>query len=133
MLCRENLRFDPKQFGQVKFHSTICRARNGSIDREKRLLELPGLAQAFRQRADETRDLKIELLSMQALQRAPQQIETRFRLIAGDGKLAFQRDAMSKVRCKRVSSGVYDQLLDEVAGSWQITGPQDQGAGIDER
>jgi hypothetical protein len=28
------------------------------------------------------------------------------------------------VRCKRVSSGVYDQPLDEVAGSWQITGPQ---------
>src|SRR6202167_2929462 len=65
MLCRENLRFDPKQFGQVKFHSTICRARNGSIDREKRLLELPGLAQAFSQRADETRDLKIDLLSTQ--------------------------------------------------------------------
>ena len=56
MLCRENLRFDPKEFGQVQFHTTICRARNGSIDREERLLELPRLAQAFRRRADEARN-----------------------------------------------------------------------------
>src|SRR5271168_2111790 len=124
MSWRENLRFNPEQFGQVKFQSTICRAGNGSIDREKSLLELPGLAQAFRQRADEARDQDIELLSAQGLQRAPQQIETGFRLIAGDGKLAFQRDADGTVRCKRVSSGMCDQLLEEVAGSWQITGPQ---------
>jgi hypothetical protein len=32
MLRRENLRFNPEQLGQVQFHSTICRARNGSID-----------------------------------------------------------------------------------------------------
>src|ERR1700677_3466348 len=115
MLCRENLRFNPKEFGQVKFHSTGCRARNDSIDREKRLLKLPGLAQAFRQRADEARDQEIVLLSVQGLQRAPQQIETRFQLMAGDGKLAFQRDAESTVRCKRVSSGVHDQLLDVAA------------------
>src|SRR5246127_3198347 len=57
MSCQENLRLDPKQFGQVKFHSTIFRARNGSIDREQCLLELQGLAQALRQRADEARDL----------------------------------------------------------------------------
>src|SRR5277367_6265655 len=56
MLRRENLRFNPKQFGQVKFHSTIFRARNDSIDREQRLLELLGLAQAFRRRADEAYD-----------------------------------------------------------------------------
>ena len=47
-----------------------------------------------------------------------------FRLFAGDGKFAFQRDAESTERLQRVSSGVYDQLLDEVTGSWQITGPQ---------
>jgi hypothetical protein len=28
MSCHENLRLDPKQFGQVNFQSTICRARN---------------------------------------------------------------------------------------------------------
>src|ERR1700722_18040663 len=117
MLCRENLRFDPKQFGQVKFHSTIFRARNGSIDRQNRLLELPGLAQAFRRRADEARDQEIVLLSVQGLQRAPQQIETDFRFISGDGKFALQRDADGKERCKRMSSGVYHQLLDEVARS----------------
>jgi hypothetical protein len=48
MLHCENLRLNPEQFRQVKFHSTICRARNGSIDREQRLLELLGLEQAFR-------------------------------------------------------------------------------------
>src|ERR1700722_7847840 len=116
MLRRENLRFDPKQFGQVKFHSTIFRARNGSVDREQRLLESAGLAQAFRQRADKARDLEIVPLSVQGLQRAPEQIETGFRLISGDGKFAFQRDAESPVRCERVSPGVYDQPLDEVAG-----------------
>src|ERR1700740_2049899 len=68
MLRHENLRLDTKQFGQVKFHSTIFRARNGSIDCKKRLLELPGLAQAFRQRADEAREEEIELLSAQSLQ-----------------------------------------------------------------
>src|ERR1700722_8434499 len=40
---RENARFNPKQFGQVRFHTTVCCARDGSIDREKCLLELPGL------------------------------------------------------------------------------------------
>jgi hypothetical protein len=55
MSRRENLRFDPKKFGQVQFNSTVCRTRNGSIDREQRLLELPGLAQAFRRRAYEAR------------------------------------------------------------------------------
>ena len=82
------------------------------------------LAQAFRQRADEICDEDIVLLSAQGPQRAPDQIDAAFRLVAGDGKFAFQRDAESTVRCKRVSSGVYDQLLNEVAGSWQITGPQ---------
>src|ERR1700733_505815 len=53
MLRRENLRFDPEEFGQVQFHSTIFRARNSSIDREQRLLESPGLAQAFSRRTDE--------------------------------------------------------------------------------
>src|SRR5271155_1216473 len=124
MLCYENLRFNPKQFGQVKFHATICRARNSSIDRKQRLLELPGLAQAFRRRADEARDQEIVLSSVQGLQRAPQQIETGFRFISGDGKFAFQRDAGGTVRCKRMSSGVYHQLLDEVAGSWQVASPQ---------
>jgi hypothetical protein len=123
-LCRENLRLNPKQFGQVQFHSTICRARNASIDREQRLLELPGLAQAFRQCADEARDQEIVLLSAQGLQRAPQQTETGFRLTSGNGKFAFQRDAGGTVRLQRVSSGVHDQLLDEVAGAWQIPGPQ---------
>ena len=66
MSCRENLRFNPEQFGQVKFHSTICRARDGTIDRDKRLLELPGLAQAFRQCAGESRDEEIVALSVQA-------------------------------------------------------------------
>jgi hypothetical protein len=47
MLRRENLRLNPKQFGQVQFRPTICRARNGSIDREQRFLELPGLSQAL--------------------------------------------------------------------------------------
>jgi hypothetical protein len=93
MLRRENLRLNPKRFGQVKFHSTICRARNGSIDRKKRLLELPDLAQAFRRRADEARDQGIELLSAQGPQCAPQQIEAGFRRFADDGKFAFQRDA----------------------------------------
>src|ERR1700684_191193 len=123
MLCRENLRFKPEQFGQVQFRSSIFRARNGSVDRKKRLLELPGLKQAFRQRADESKGMEIVLLSVQGLQRAPERIETGFRLLVADRKSAFQRDAESTVRCKRVSSGVYDQLFDEVAGSWQITGP----------
>src|SRR5277367_6806791 len=103
MLRGENLRFNPKQFGQVEFHSTICRVRNGSIDRKKRLLELPGLAQAFRRGADEARGQEIVLLSAQGSQRAPQQIETGFRLFAGDGKFALQGDASGTVRCKRVS------------------------------
>src|SRR5271154_3753553 len=115
MSRNENLRFNPEQFRHVQFRSTIRRARNASIDREKSLLELPGLAQAFRQRADEARDQDIELLSAQGRQRAPQQIETSFRLIAGDGKLAFQRDADGTVRCKRVSAGMCDQPLEEVA------------------
>ena len=124
MLCGEYLRFNAEQFGQVRFRSTIFRTRNGSIDRKKRLLELPGLTQAFRQRADEIRDEDIVLLSAQDPQRAPDQIDADFRLVAGDGKFAFQRDAESTVRCKRVSSGMPDQLLDEVTGLWQITGPQ---------
>ena len=70
MPCSENLRFDPEQFGQVRFRSTIRRARNASIEREKRLLELPGLAEAFRRRADEARDQEIVLLSAQDLQPA---------------------------------------------------------------
>ena len=49
---------------------------------------------------------------------------TYFRVIASDSKFTLQRDALSTVRLQRVSSSVYDQLLDEVAGSWQITGPQ---------
>src|SRR5580693_7003162 len=110
MLCRENLRFNPKEFGQVKFHSTGCRARNDSIDRKKRLLKLPGLAQAFRQRADESKGMEIVLLSVQGLQRAPERNETGFRLLVADRKFAFQRHAESTVRCKRVSSGVYGQL-----------------------
>jgi hypothetical protein len=112
MLRREYLGFNPKQFGQVKFHSTICRARNGSIDRKKRLLELPGLAQAFRRRADDASDQDIVLLRVHGLQRTLYQIDTGFQLFAGDGKIALQSDAESTVRCKRVSSGVYDQLLD---------------------
>src|ERR1700723_1554211 len=124
MLRREDLRFDPKQFGQVNFQPTICRPRNGPVDREQRLLELPGLAQAFRQHTGEAWDQEVELLSVQGLQRAPDQIEAGFRLFAGDGKLAFQRDAEGTVRRKRVSSGVPDEPLDEVAGLWQITGPQ---------
>src|ERR1700757_878838 len=124
MLRCENLRFYPEQFRQVKFHPTTCRARNGSIDRQNRLLESAGLAQAFRQRADKARNLEIVPLSVQGLQRAPEQIEAGFRLISGDGRFAFQRDAESPVRCKRVSPGVYDQPLDEVAGSWHITDPQ---------
>jgi hypothetical protein len=38
---------------KLNSHPAICCTRNGFIDREQRLLELPGLAQAFRQRADE--------------------------------------------------------------------------------
>src|SRR5271154_2774501 len=34
------------------------------------------------------------------------------------------------VRCKRVSPSMYDQLLDDVAGSWQIPGPQEERRGI---
>jgi hypothetical protein len=68
MLRRENPRFNPKQFGQVKFRSNIFCTRNGSIDCQQRLLKLPGLAQAFRRRADEARDLEIVLLSLQGLQ-----------------------------------------------------------------
>ena len=71
MLCRENLRFNPEQFGQVKFHSTICRARNGSIDHEKRLLELPGLAQAFRERAGDGRNVEVMPYIVQDPQSAP--------------------------------------------------------------
>ena len=52
------------------------------------------------------RDQEIVLLSAQGFQRAPQQIDTGFGLIAGDGKFAFLRDAESTVRCKRVSSGI---------------------------
>src|SRR5580658_9519239 len=118
MLRRENPRFYPKQFGQVPFHSTICRARDASIDREKRLLELPGLAQTRRQRTDEARDQEIVPLSVQDLQCAPQQTDTDFRLFTDDGKFTFQRYAGGTIWFKRVSSGVYNQLLDEVAGSW---------------
>src|ERR1700722_221623 len=117
MLCRENLSLDPKQFGQVKFPATICRARNSSIDRKQRLLELPGLAQAFRRRTDEARDQENVLMSVQGTQRAPQQFKTDFPFISGDGKFALQRDADGKERCKRMSSGVYHQRLDEVARS----------------
>src|ERR1700733_7422324 len=120
MSRREDLRLNPKQFGQVQFRSSIFRARNGSVDRKKRLLELPGLKQAFRQRADESKGMEIVLLSVQGLQRAPEQIETGLRLLVADRKFAFQRDAESTVRCKRVSSGVCFQLLDEVARSQQI-------------
>jgi hypothetical protein len=70
MLCYENLRFNPEQFGQVRFRSTIFRTRNGSIDRKMCLFELPGLTQAFRQRADEICDEDIVLLGAQGLQRA---------------------------------------------------------------
>ena len=51
MLRRENLRFNPEQFGQIRFRSTIFCTRNGSIDRQKRPVESPSLAQAVRQRA----------------------------------------------------------------------------------
>jgi hypothetical protein len=36
----QNLRFNPKQFGQVHVHTTTCRAGNGSIDRDRLLLEV---------------------------------------------------------------------------------------------
>src|SRR5580698_4563127 len=133
MLRRENSRFNPKQFGKVKFRSTFLSARNGSIDRKKRLLELPGLAQAFRQCADKARDEEIVLLGVQGLQRGPQQIETGFRLVEADGKFAFQRDPESAVRFKRVPSGICDQLLDEVARSQRIAGPQQQHRSIKQR
>jgi hypothetical protein len=77
---------------------------------------LPGLTQAFGQRADEIRDEDFVLLTAQGLQRALWQIETGFRLIAGDGKFAFQRYAADAVRLQRVSSCICDQLLNEVAG-----------------
>jgi hypothetical protein len=67
---RENLRFNSKKFRQVHSHPAICRTRDGSIDREKRLLQLPGLAQAFRQRSSEEQYNELVLLSVQALQRA---------------------------------------------------------------
>ena len=47
MLCYQNLRFNPEQFGQVRFRSTIFRTRNGPIDRKMCLFELPGLTQVL--------------------------------------------------------------------------------------
>ena len=67
----ENLRFDPEQFGQVRFRAHIRGARYSSIDREESLLELPGLPQALRQCADEGRELDVVTFSVQDLQRAP--------------------------------------------------------------
>jgi hypothetical protein len=64
--------------------------------------------------------VKIVPLSAQGLKPAPQQIDTGFRLIAGDGRFALQRNADGTVRLQRVSPGVHDQPLDEVAGSSQL-------------
>ena len=96
--CREDLRFNSEQFSQVHFHSAICRGHDSVIDREKRNLESPSLAQAFRRRADEARDQEIVPLSVEGLQRAPEEIETDFWLISGNDKLALRRDAESTVR-----------------------------------
>ena len=98
MSGREDLRFNPEQFGQVQFHSTICRARNGSIDREQRLLELPGLAQAFRQRAGEARDQEIVLLSVQG----PQCARSKSRPAPGSSQaiVIFSGDCLSPARRK---------------------------------
>ena len=122
MLRRENLRLDPKQFGQVKLHSAIRRARDGSIDRKERFLELPGLAQAFRQGTDEARDQDVVLLSAQFLARS---VANRDLLPARRGRLQVRLSARchEQGRCNRISSGVYDQLLDEIAGARQIAGP----------
>ena len=84
---RKNLCFNPQQLGQVECRSRTCRVRDNTIDSEEGLLELPGLAQAVRERAPENRGMHIVLFSVQDIQRAPQQIDAGFRLTAGDGKL----------------------------------------------
>ena len=41
---RQNLRFNPKQFGHIEFDPLICRAPDGLIDRKEGLLDLSVLA-----------------------------------------------------------------------------------------
>ncbi len=129
----ENLTLDPQQFRHIVGRSATGGPREGSVDSDQCFVELPGLLQAFRQRASENSRQDVVLFGVQRLERVSQQIDAGSCLVAGDGEFAFLRQADGTIWRQRVSSGIRDQSLDDVRGPFDVATPEKDRSRIDQR